>query len=67
MEVEIWKDAIEIARENKEGVRVAFAMGKLQCYTRWNNLSEMVKNLMTEAVEYHFGIYTTPQDRVAFG
>ena len=42
-------------------------MGKLQCYTRWNNLSEMVKNLMTEAVEYHFGIYTTPQDRVAFG
>ena len=60
-------DIFEIACENKERIRVAFAMDC--CYreilsyvaTTGGITSEMVKDLMTEAIEYRFGrIYTLP-------
>ena len=62
------KGCIEIACENKEGIRVAFAMGKLPCYTWWNNRRD---HQGPDDGSYRISLWPhyriTPQDRVAFG
>lgn len=63
-------DVFEIACENKERIRVAFAMDccdrETLSYiaTTGGITSEMIKDLMTEAIEYRFGLITTLPHRI---
>ena len=63
-------DIFEIACENKERIRVAFAMDccdrEILSYvaTTGGITSEMVKDLMTEAIEYRFGLIATLPHRI---
>jgi transposase InsO family protein len=63
-------DIFEIACENKERIRVAFAMDccdrEILSYiaTTGGITSEMIKDLMTEAIEYRFGLIDSLPHRI---